>query len=51
MNTKCLGGLVVGHALTWELAQANFAVRLCCAESYRCRLFQITDMDNKKSRL
>jgi ribose 5-phosphate isomerase B len=38
MNVICMGGLVVGHALAWDLVQTFLAARFSGAERHRRRL-------------
>ena len=47
LNMICLGGLVVGHALAWELVQTFLAARFSGAERHRRRLAKVTDLENK----
>jgi len=47
LNMICLGGLVVGHALAWELVQAFLAAKFSGAERHRRRLAKVTDLENK----
>jgi ribose 5-phosphate isomerase B len=46
LNIICLGGLVVGHALAWELVKAFLAARFSGAERHRRRLAKIADLEN-----
>jgi ribose 5-phosphate isomerase B len=46
LNLICLGGLVVGHALAWELVQTFLAARFSGAERHRRRLARITELEN-----
>jgi len=48
MNMMCLGGLVVGHALAWELVQTFLAARFSGAERHRRRLAKVADLQNKR---
>jgi ribose 5-phosphate isomerase B len=41
MNVLCLGGLVVGRALAWDLIQIFLAARFTGAERYRRRLGKV----------
>ena len=41
LNLICLGGLVVGHALAWELVQTFLAARFSGAARHRCRLAKV----------
>jgi ribose 5-phosphate isomerase B len=45
MNIICLGGLVVGNALAWELVQAFLAARFTGAERYRRRLGKVAKLE------
>jgi ribose 5-phosphate isomerase B len=45
LNLICLGGLVVGHALAWELVQTFLAARFSEAERHRRRLAKVTDLE------
>lgn len=45
LNLICLGGLVVGHALAWELVQTFLAARFTGAERHRRRLAKITELE------
>ncbi|MGA3162632.1 MAG: RpiB/LacA/LacB family sugar-phosphate isomerase [Verrucomicrobiota bacterium] len=47
LNMICLGGLVVGHALAWELVQTFLAARFSGAERHRRRLAKVTELENK----
>lgn len=46
LNLICLGGLVLGHALAWELVQTFLAARFSGAERHRRRLAKVADLDN-----
>src|SRR5665647_3903541 len=41
LNLICFGGLVVGHALAWELVQTFLAARFTGAERFRRRLAKV----------
>jgi ribose 5-phosphate isomerase B len=41
LNMICLGGLVVGHALAWELVQTFLAARFSGAARHRRRLAKV----------
>jgi len=41
LNLICFGGLVVGHALAWELTQTFLAAQFAGAERFRRRLAKI----------
>src|ERR1035438_7623810 len=45
LNLICFGGLVVGHALAWELVQTFLAVRFTRAERFRRRLAKVTELE------
>jgi len=45
LNLICLGGLVVGHALAWELVQTFLAARFSGAKRYRRRLAKIKELE------
>jgi ribose 5-phosphate isomerase B len=47
LNLICFGGLVVGHALAWELVQTFLAARFTGAERFRRRLAKVADLENK----
>jgi len=46
LNVICLGGLVVGHALAWELVQTFLAARFTGAERHRRRLAKVAQLEN-----
>ena len=48
LNMICLGGLVVGHALAWELVQTFLAARFSGAERHCRRLAKVADLENKR---
>ena len=48
LNVICLGGLVVGHALAWELVQTFLAARFSGAERHRRRLAKVAELENKR---
>jgi len=45
LNLICLGGLVVGHAVAWELVQTFLAARFSGAERHRRRLAKISALE------
>ena len=47
LNIICLGGLVVGHALAWELVQTFLAARFSGAERHRRRLAEVEALEGK----
>ena len=46
LNTICLGGQVVGHALAWELVQTFLAARFSGAERHCRRLAKVAALEN-----
>jgi ribose 5-phosphate isomerase B len=48
MNMMCLGGLVVGHALAWELVQTFLAAKFSGAERHCRRLAKVTALEQKQ---
>jgi RpiB/LacA/LacB family sugar-phosphate isomerase len=47
MNFICLGSLVVGYALAWELVKTFIAARFSGAERHRRRLDKITALERE----
>ena len=47
LNLICFGGLVVGHALAWELVQTFLAARFKGAERFRRRLAKVAALESK----
>lgn len=47
LNVMCLGGLVVGHALAWELVQIFIAAQFSGAERHRRRLAKVADLEKQ----
>jgi ribose 5-phosphate isomerase B len=45
LNLICLGGLVVGQALAWELVQTFLAARFSGRERYRRRLAKVAALE------
>ena len=45
LNIICIGGLVVGHALAWELLQAFVAARFNGAERHRRRVAKVAALE------
>jgi ribose 5-phosphate isomerase B len=45
MNIICLGGLVVGHALAWELVSLFLAARFSGAPRFRRRLDKVSSLE------
>jgi ribose 5-phosphate isomerase B len=48
LNMICLGGLVVGHALAWELVQTFLTAQFSGAERHRRRLAKVAKLENKR---
>ena len=46
LNLICLGGLVVGHALAWELVQTFLAARFSRAERHCRRLAKVAELES-----
>ncbi len=46
LNMICFGGLVVGHALAWELTQTFLAAQFIGKERFRRRLAKVADLEN-----
>jgi ribose 5-phosphate isomerase B len=49
LNMLCLGGLVVGHAAAWELAQTFLGARFTGEQRHRRRLAKILALENAAS--
>jgi ribose 5-phosphate isomerase B len=45
MNVICLGGLVVGHALAWELISIFLAARFSGAPRFKRRLEKVARLE------
>ena len=50
LNMICFGGLLVGHALAWELTQTFLAARFKGAERFRRRLVKVAELECKPSK-
>jgi ribose 5-phosphate isomerase B len=50
LNMICLGGLVVGSALAWELVQTFLAARFSGAERHRRRLAKVAELENREAK-
>ena len=50
LNVICLGGLVVGYALAWELVQTFLAARFSGAERHRRRLAKVAELESGEAR-
>jgi len=46
LNMICLGGLVVGHSLAWELIQGFLAAKFSGAERHLRRLAKVAALEN-----
>ena len=49
LNVICLGGLVVGQALAWELVKTFLAARCSGAERHRRRLAKVEELEHKET--
>jgi len=50
LNMICLGSLVVGDTLAWELVKTFLAARFSGAERHRRRLSKVAELENKEMR-
>jgi ribose 5-phosphate isomerase B len=50
LNLICLGGLVVGKALAWELVERFLAARFSGADRHRRRLAKVAQLENREKR-
>lgn len=50
LNMICMGGLVVGHALAWELVKTFLDARFNGAERYRRRLSKVAELEFKETK-
>ena len=50
MNMICLGGLVVGHSLAWELVKTFLQARFSSVERHHRRLAKIVELEHKEAR-
>jgi ribose 5-phosphate isomerase B len=48
MNVMCLGGLVTGHALSWDLVQTFLNARFKGAERFKRRLAKVAALEREK---
>ena len=48
LNIICFGGLVIGHALAWELVQTFLAAQFSGAERHRRRLDEIVALEKRE---
>ncbi len=49
LNVICLGGLVIGRGLAWELVKTFLAARFNGAERYRRRLAKIARLESRET--
>ena len=49
LNMICLGGLVVGHALAWELVKTFLAAQFSGADRHRRRLAKVVELEKKET--
>ena len=49
LNMICPGGLVVGHALAWELVETFLAARFSGAERHRRRLAKMAGLERREA--
>jgi F420-non-reducing hydrogenase small subunit len=49
LNMICLGGLVVGHALAWELVKTFLGARFSGAERHRLRLAKVAELESRET--
>jgi len=47
LNVICLGGLVVGHALAWELVKTFLTARFSGAERHRRRPAKVAELEGR----
>jgi len=50
LNIICLGGLVVGHALAWELVRTFLGAEFSGAERHCRRLAKVAELEKKENR-
>jgi ribose 5-phosphate isomerase B len=48
LNMLCLGGLVVGHALAWDLVQTFLAAKFSRAERHCRRLAKVAALETER---
>jgi RpiB/LacA/LacB family sugar-phosphate isomerase len=49
LNVICLGGLVIGHGLAWELVKAFLAARFSGAERHLRRLSKVAELESREA--
>jgi ribose 5-phosphate isomerase B len=47
MNIMCMGGLVIGHALAWDLVKPFANAQFKETERFNRRLAKISELENK----
>ncbi|MGD0571989.1 MAG: RpiB/LacA/LacB family sugar-phosphate isomerase [Sedimentisphaerales bacterium] len=50
MNMICLGGLVIGHSLAWELVKTFLQARFSGVERHQRRLAKVAELEHKEAR-
>ena len=50
LNVICMGGLVVGQELAWELVTTFLAARFSGAERHRRRLSKVAELENEETK-
>ena len=50
MNMICLGGLVVGHSLAWELVKTFLQARFSGVERHQRRLAKVAELEHKEAK-
>ena len=50
LNLICFGGLVVGHAVAWELLQTFLAAQFSGVERFRRRLAKVAELENASTK-
>jgi ribose 5-phosphate isomerase B len=48
LNVICLGGLVVGHSMAWELVRTFLTAQFSGAERHRRRLDEIAELEKRE---
>jgi ribose 5-phosphate isomerase B len=51
LNVICLGGLVIGYALAWELVQTFLVARFSGADRHRRRLAKVAGLESREAKL
>ena len=50
MNMICLGGLVVGHAVAWELVKTFLQAKFSGVERHQRRLAKVAALEHKEAK-